>query len=166
MNNIQIAPPLLIEDRHWRAAINDLEKLIRRAYLLTKRHGGVDIFAPTRCLPTVTLSYNYRVKQLNARFRGKNKPTNVLTFEPISHFDGGDIILAYGVVAKEARDAKKTLRAHLTHLLIHGFLHLAGHDHHQAGEARRMENCETRILRSLGYADPWKQGGRAFSQQG
>lgn len=163
ISDTERTPLLLIEETKWRAAINDLETLIHRAYLSTLRHSGAEIFCPQRALPTITLSCNYRVKRLNARFRQKNKPTNVLTFEPLSPFDGGDIILAYGVVSKEAREGKKRLRAHLTHLLIHGFLHLAGHDHHQAGEARRMENRETRILRSLGYADPWKQGGTVRS---
>ncbi len=94
------------------------------------------------------------VRRLNARHRGQNKPTNVLTFE------GGDIILALGVVQREARAAGRRASHHLAHLVVHGALHLRGHDHDRPGDARRMEMAETRLLRRMGVPDPWHTGRR------
>ncbi|HEY3846727.1 MAG TPA: rRNA maturation RNase YbeY, partial [Acetobacteraceae bacterium] len=93
------------------------------------------------------------VRRLNARHRGRNKPTNVLTYTA----PAAEIILALGVVRREAAAAARRPAHHLAHLVVHGALHLAGHDHHQAGEARRMEQAEARILRRLGVPNPWKR---------
>ena len=104
-------------------------------------------------------------RRLNREFRGKDYATNVLTFvyaaaaapaaargpAPLN----GDIALCVPVLRREARAAKKTLRAHCAHLVIHGALHLQGYDHEQEGEATEMEALETAILRGLGYADPY-----------
>jgi probable rRNA maturation factor len=105
----------------------------------------------------VMLSGDRAVQRLNARHRGRNKPTNVLTFEPAAPGAPGDIVLALGVVLREAREAGKRPAAHLAHLVVHGALHLQGHDHHEAGPARRMELAEARILRRLGVANPWRR---------
>jgi probable rRNA maturation factor len=99
----------------------------------------------------VVLTSDGAVKRLNARYRGRNKPTNVLTFE------SGDVVLAAGVVRREARAAGRPVRHVLSHLIVHGALHLRGHDHGGAGEARRMEQQETRILHSLGVPNPWRR---------
>jgi len=102
---------------------------------------------------TVVLAGDRVVRRLNARHRGRNKPTNVLTYTaPV-----GEIILALGVVRREAAAAARRPAHHLAHLVVHGALHLAGHDHHRAGEARRMEQTETRILHRLGVPNPWKR---------
>lgn len=102
---------------------------------------------------TVVLAGDRVVRRLNARHRGRNKPTNVLTYTaPV-----GEIILALGVVRREAAAAARPPAHHLAHLVVHGALHLAGHDHHRAGEARRMEQTETRILHRLGVPNPWKR---------
>jgi probable rRNA maturation factor len=99
---------------------------------------------------TVVLSSDSHVKRLNARHRGRNKPTNVLTFE------SGDVVLALGTIRREAQAAGKRPAHHLAHLVVHGALHLQGHDHHGAGEARRMEMRETWLLRRLGVPNPWR----------
>jgi probable rRNA maturation factor len=93
------------------------------------------------------------VHRLNARHRGRNRPTNVLSFP-----GSDEIVLALGVVCREAAAAGLRPEAHFAHLLVHGTLHLEGHDHHRAGEARRMELAEARRLRLLGFANPWKRG--------
>ncbi len=99
---------------------------------------------------TVVLASDLAVRRLNARHRGQDKPTNVLTF------DSGDIVLALGVVRREARAAGKLPAHHLAHLVVHGALHLQGHDHHHPGEARLMEMTEARLLRGLGVPNPWR----------
>ncbi len=99
----------------------------------------------------VVLASDREVKRLNARHRGRNKPTNVLTF------DGGDIVLAFGVVRREAQEAGRSPAHHLAHLVVHGALHLDGHDHHGAGETRRMEMAEARLLHGIGVPNPWRQ---------
>ena len=102
---------------------------------------------------TVVLAGDRAVQRLNARHRGRNTPTNVLTYVA----PAGEIILALGVVRREAAAAARRPAHHLAHLVVHGALHLAGHDHHQAGDARRMEQAEARILRRLGVPNPWKR---------
>ncbi len=102
------------------------------------------------------LASDATVKRLNARHRGRNKPTNVLTFDPAAPGLPGDIVLALGTVRREAAAAGKRPAHHLAHLVVHGVLHLAGHDHHHPGEARRMEMAEARILRRLGLPNPWR----------
>ena len=87
---------------------------------------------------------------LNKRYRGKGKATNVLTFET------GDVVLCHPVIAREARQQGKSLRAHYAHLVVHGALHLQGHDHVQKKDAARMERAEVRVLRRLGFANPYE----------
>ena len=96
-------------------------------------------------------------RRLNARFRGHDYATNVLTFVyddvvPLS----GDIVLCTPVLSREARSQGKTLRAHCAHLVIHGMLHLQGYDHHGPADAARMEAREIALLRSLRYPDPYQ----------
>ena len=97
-------------------------------------------------------------RALNRRYRGRDHATNVLTFV---YDDGlslsGDIVLCAPVIAKEARAQRKTLRAHYAHLVIHGMLHLQGYDHERDDEATRMEAREIRLLRELGYDDPYAE---------
>jgi probable rRNA maturation factor len=107
---------------------------------------------------TIALSSDDEVAALNARFRGKAKPTNVLSF-PASDGspDGvlGDIILAQETVLREASDQGTPPVHHVQHLVVHGILHLLGYDHEAPGEAERMEALEIRILEKLGIANPY-----------
>jgi probable rRNA maturation factor len=96
-------------------------------------------------------------RALNARFRDRDYPTNVLTFvyddvEPLAC----DVVLCVPVVRREAREQGKTFRAHCAHLVIHGMLHLQGFDHVRMADARRMEARETLLLARLGYPDPYR----------
>ena len=86
---------------------------------------------------------------LNKKFRGKAKPTNVLTFHT------GDIVLCHPVVRLEARRQGKSLAAHYAHLVVHGALHWRGYDHLTKKQAARMEREEIRRLARLGFADPY-----------
>jgi len=111
---------------------------------------------------TILLTDDERMRVLNAQFRGKDKPTDVLSFPAL---DGGaylgDIAIAHGVAAREARQSGKRLADHAAHLAVHGVLHLLGHDHRAAREARVMERLETRILAVLNIADPYAAGKAA-----
>jgi probable rRNA maturation factor len=100
-------------------------------------------------------------RRLNATWRGKDYPTNVLSF-PVEGLPRalrprplGDLVICAPVVAAEARAQGKTLAAHWAHLVVHGVLHLLGHDHERAAEARRMEQLECRVLARLGFPDPY-----------
>ncbi len=130
---------IIIDDPLWRRFIRKPEFLVVRALALTD------------CRASVVLTDDATVKRLNARDRRRNRPTNVLTYE-----QPPEIILARGVVLREAWAAGKLPAHHLAHLVVHGALHLAGHDHHEAGDARRMERLETRLLARLRVPDPWK----------
>ena len=133
------ATPVLVADPAWRRMIPRVERLAARAAAAA---GGVG---------TVVLASDGAVKRLNARHRGRNKPTNVLTF------DSGDVILAAGVVRREAQASGRRAGHVLAHLVVHGALHLRGHDHGGAGEARRMELQEARILHGLRVPNPWRR---------
>ena len=99
-------------------------------------------------------------RALNRRYRDRDYATNVLSFPAelprgVSSPLLGDLVICASVVAHEAREQHKAPRDHYAHLTVHGMLHLLGYDHQQEGEATRMETLETRILTSLGIADPY-----------
>jgi probable rRNA maturation factor len=94
-------------------------------------------------------------RRLNARYRGKDKPTNVLSFMGEALLLG-DLVICASVVRAEAREQGKSLRAHWAHLVVHGALHLIGYDHEREAEAKRMERREVAVLRRLGFANPYR----------
>ncbi|ALG70340.1 rRNA maturation factor [Azospirillum thiophilum] len=114
---------------------------------------------------SIVLADDELVHRLNREYRGKDKPTNVLSFalteaEEPEPEDGmpvmlGDIILAYETIAREASEQRKNFKDHMTHLVMHGVLHLLGYDHETDDEAEEMEALETRLLATLGIADPY-----------
>ena len=112
----------------------------------------------------VLLTDDDEIAAINAQWRGKNKPTNVLSFptpDDLPVPDGelrplGDLVLAHGVITGEAADQGKALRDHTAHLIVHGTLHLLGYEHESDDEAEEMEALETRILMGLGIADPYE----------
>jgi probable rRNA maturation factor len=102
------------------------------------------------------------IREINAEWREQDKATNVLSFPAFPLVPGGkpgpmlgDIIIARETVEREAVELEKSFDDHLTHLMVHGFLHLFGYDHMNNSEAERMEGLETRILASLGLSDPY-----------
>lgn len=134
----------------WRCHVPRAALIVRRA--LAAACG--DAAWPT----TVILSSDREVKILNRRYRGKNKPTNVLSFPAPDGGPDGEIILALGVLRREAEQMSLPVGAHLAHLIVHAVLHLQGHDHYHPSEARAMEMRETVILRRMGFNNPWKRG--------
>ena len=102
------------------------------------------------------------MRELNARFRAKDGPTNVLSFPAAANPHGhlGDVALAFGVCAREAAEQGKSLADHTQHLVAHGVLHLLGYDHMSDDEAEAMEGLERVVLAGLGVADPYEAGER------
>ena len=137
--------PIIVAEVGWRRLIRRPEALAERAALAA----GSDA--------SIGRASDAEVKRLNARHRGRNKPTNVLTFDPAAPGLPGEIVVALGTVRREAAAEGKRAAHHFAHLVVHGALHLQGHDHHHPGEARRMEMAETRILRRLGLPNPWRR---------
>ena len=138
---------LVVEDGGWRShrGLQARLKLAADAARKAARLKG-DV--------TILLADDSRLAALNRDFRGKNKPTNVLSFPGCGGY-AGDIAIAYGVAAAEAEEAGKTLIDHATHLVVHGMLHLAGYDHERPKDAKVMEPLEVKILKRLGVADPY-----------
>lgn len=101
-------------------------------------------------------------RELNRMYREKDYATNVLTFdyahEPVAQ---ADLVICTDVLVREAAEQKKSFRSHLAHLLIHGVLHAQGWDHMTDEEAEEMEALETRLMKSLGFADPYSDRARA-----
>jgi probable rRNA maturation factor len=141
---------LLVEDQGWRKSrglVTRLRRAAEAALAASRLKGNL----------TVLLSNDKKLQSLNHEFRGKNKPTNVLSF-PAAGEGGyrGDIAIAYGVALKEAQASGKAFADHACHLVVHGVLHLAGYDHERAADAKVMEPLEVKILKRLGIADPYK----------
>ncbi|PSU32217.1 rRNA maturation RNase YbeY [Photobacterium lutimaris] len=111
---------------------------------------------------TIRLVDEEESHSLNHGYRGKDKPTNVLSF-PFEAPPGvelellGDLIICRQVVEKEAMEQDKPLNAHWAHMVVHGSLHLLGYDHIQDDEAEEMEGLETDIMQQMGYADPYAE---------
>lgn len=109
---------------------------------------------------TIRLVHNEESQELNRDYRGKDKPTNVLSFPfdappevPIELL--GDLIICAPVVQTEASEQGKTPQAHWAHMVVHGCLHLLGYDHIKDDEAETMENLERQIMAALGFSDPY-----------
>ncbi len=157
----------------WRTAVTNCEELVRRALRAAVR--DPDFMTPATPEPafgmrrtpievSIRLTDDHEVRELNRHYRGQDKPTNVLSFpgddpamprEPGQPLLLGDIVVALETTVAEAAAAGRSADAHLAHLVVHGALHLGGHDHLDELEAARMEAVETRVLAGLGYADPY-----------
>jgi len=162
---------LSIEAGPWAEVLPDAESLCRRAALQAVQEAApcCDDLPLERAEISVVLADDALVRKLNADYRDKDKPTNVLSFasldddgEPLPE-DGplvlGDVILAYETIAAEAVEQGKTLGDHLSHLVVHGVLHLLGFDHEEDDEAEDMEFLETAALAAIGIADPYAEDG-------
>ena len=143
---------LEIDDPAWTAVLADAERMIRAAADAVL----ADRAAVGRCV-SLLLTNDASMRELNARFRNQDKPTNVLCFPapPSPEHHLGDAALAFGVCAREADEQGKRLEHHLQHLVIHGVLHLLGYDHISEDEAEAMESLERIVLAGLGVPDPY-----------
>ena len=142
------AVDVVLLDPAWAKALPGVERLVRKAAraALGRRKKSL----------TVALSDDRRVRALNKRDRGKDKPTNVLAYASGERDFLGDVVLARQTVWREAKSQGKTAADHLSHLVVHGTLHLLGYDHETSeADAERMEALERRILAKLGIADPY-----------
>lgn len=150
-----------VEDERWHSAAPDLEAFVARA---VEAALAVAPQPPENaCEISVLLADDATVQALNRSWRGKDKPTNVLSFpapaQP-SHAGVaaplGDVVLAYDTLLRESAEQSKPLADHLAHLLVHGTLHLLGQDHETGeAEAEAMEALEVEALRALGLPDPY-----------
>jgi len=166
-----LAVDILIESEAWRM-LPEAEDIVRRAIALAatcphptlpRERGRVGWGHHRNAELSVLLCDDKAISRLNGRWRGQAKPTNVLSF-PAPPLQGaapdgktrlGDIAIAYETLADEAEENAKTVSDHLSHLVVHGFLHLLGYDHHMDDEAERMERLERDILARIGVADPY-----------
>lgn len=173
MNDTTIA--LSVDEPAWEQAVPELGAVIERMALAALAGADCDLGDDPLEI-SVVLADDATVQALNRDWRGKDKPTNVLSFATLDDDEApvvpgaplllGDIILAYGTCRAEADELGKPLRDHLSHLVVHGVLHLLGYDHEEdEAEAEEMEALETSILAGQGIADPYAQediaeGGR------
>jgi probable rRNA maturation factor len=152
-----------VEAAAWRTAVTDPERLCRRAVAAVLAREAV----PAAAEVSVLLADDRRVRELNRAYRGKDSATNVLSFPtgggaaasapgPVRPVLLGDIAVALETTAREAAAAGQPLADHLVHLLVHGTLHLLGHDHEEDEQALRMEAREVELLAVLGVADPYR----------
>ena len=150
----------------WADALPAVEAICHRAAELALSLAEEAIgLPPSRLEVSLALSDDAEVRSLNARFRGQDTPTNVLSFAALED-DGaplietervllGDVALAFETTAAEAAAQGLTLAEHLSHLVIHGVLHLLGYDHQDDDEAEEMEGAERELLAHLGISDPY-----------
>lgn len=155
---------IVIEDERWLDA--DLQGMAERAAAATTRHLGID---PVEIV--VMGCDDTRISALNDHFRGKQKPTNVLSWPSVEHAQRapgevpvppdtdelGDIAISYDTCKAEAESQGKPFADHVTHLLVHAILHLAGYDHEAEADAETMEDAERSILAGLGIPDPYRE---------
>ena len=131
-------------NRLWLKALPELKKAAKEIALAA---GGENL--------TIRFAEDAEVQKLNHDFRGKNKPTNVLSFHGEGDYQG-DIIFARGVVFQEATEQKKLPLNHTLHLVAHGVLHLLGYDHMNTKDAAKMESREITILKQFGIGNPYE----------
>lgn len=153
-----------VEAPAWRTAVTDPETLCRRAVAAVLAQQA-PAEAPAKAEVSVLLTDDARICALNRAWRGQDRPTNVLSFpappagaarpadQPVLL---GDVVLALETAEREAAAEGKALADHVTHLLVHGILHLLGFDHEEEAEAARMEQLEVELLARLGIADPYR----------
>ena len=148
---VEIAIPC----KSWRRALPHAATLARRAVAATLGEAGRDDDSEL----SLVLADDAMLARLNAKYRRRKGATNVLSFpgaEPLL----GDVVIAYQTASREAKAQRKSLADHFAHLVVHGTLHLLGHDHVRSKDARRMEALEVAALFRLGIADPYNGPAR------
>ena len=165
---------LVIRSKKW-LTVKNIEKFINKTCcelillseikaFLRKQSNSLEL--------SICLLSNAQIKKINQQFRNKNKPTDILSFsfldeklirkngfkkvvKPMQQLFLGDILLAFEMISKESIATKKDFHHHLTHLLLHGILHLIGHDHESLEDAKIMEEIEIKILQKLKISNPY-----------
>lgn len=171
---IRLSIQLDVASARWKKAFPRMKVKIEQAAACAFLHAKKPAAFKNRAFDvSIFLTDDSNVKTLNKNYRGKNKPTNVLSFPQINlrRFDRaaldifplkgkiplGDIVLAFQTIEKESKAQEKKLEDHVIHLIVHGTLHLLGYDHENPKEAKSMEKQECDILASLGYPDPYHE---------
>lgn len=159
---------VIARDPLWREADPQFEDLARRAAEAVFRHGAARRWLDGQVEASIVLADDALVRELNRTYRRQDRATNVLSFANDGQMDGnqgpcllGDVILARETVLREALDQGKTVGAHMSHLVVHGLLHLLGFDHDEAPRAETMEALEVAILAGLGIANPYVAPAKA-----
>ena len=157
LTNNLVSVEIAVENTLWDGY--ELENRITRIVNLCAAHERLE----NHCIVSVVLADNTLVQSLNAQYRGQNKPTDVLSFPAYDEADDipegetiGDILLSYEKIKADAENQGKGFEDHLTHLIVHGFLHLLGYDHQSPEEAEEMEQKEITILNELGVQNPYE----------
>jgi probable rRNA maturation factor len=155
-----------IEDSGWARLAPDAARVLRRAARDALAQARADGWKGSRIGHEISfvLTDDKRMRTLNRAYRGKDKPTNVLSFaaldaprpKPGMPWLLGDVVLASGVIAREAKAQRKSIRHHLSHLAVHGVLHLLGYDHERDRDAEAMEALEVAALAAMGIANPYE----------
>ena len=155
-----------IADEEWRARLPDAEALCAQVAAVALGAASPHVDRPAdRLEVSILLTDDAQVRQLNRDYRQKDKPTNVLSFPALDDDtpippEGpvllGDVIIARETTEREAYEESKSLKNHLSHLVVHGVLHLLGYDHIEDDEAEEMEALERSILGALGVPDPYE----------
>ena len=140
-----------IENKNWKKYKIDFEKIANAAVPAVYKDSEVSI----------TLVDDKEIHRLNKQYRGMDKPTNVLSFELGDDVLLGDIFISLDTVKREAKEAGISVEEHTAHMIVHGMLHLQGYDHIKDGEAKVMEGKEIKIMKTLGYKNPYADDVRA-----
>jgi probable rRNA maturation factor len=156
---LELTVDILIESEAWQK-LPEAEDVARRAIAAA---ASMDETRRRNAELSVLFCDDETIAVLNGRWRGQEKPTNVLSFPALPLHGAasldraplGDIAIAYETLVREAAECGKTPSVHLAHLVVHGFLHLVGYDHQMDDEAERMERLERDILARIGVADPY-----------
>jgi probable rRNA maturation factor len=164
-----LEPIFLLQHAGWKKSAPALRRQLRRALKILPTLAPA---CPTHGSVTIALADDAAVQTLNRNFRGKNKATNVLSFPQFTprQLRGaitkkgqkqaapelGDVILGYQYIVAEANKDHKILINHVTHLMIHGILHIMGYNHETQRAAHKMETLETKLMAKLGLPDPYQ----------
>ena len=158
----RVAVSVIVEHDAWREVIADPVPLLRRAAgaALAQARRAKRSRSTWTPVVDVALMDDRAIRTLNKTYRGKDKPTNVLSFPSGEASEGrrrrlGDVAIALGTVKREAKAQGKTVGDHVTHLMVHAMLHLLGYDHEAEPDAEEMEALERKALAALGIADPY-----------
>jgi probable rRNA maturation factor len=162
----KVAVSVIVEHDAWRDTIAAPLPLLRRAAAAAVAEARRARRSRSTRVPQVAVALidDRAMRKLNLAFRGKDKPTNVLSFPAGEAGAGsgratrplGDVAIALGTVKREARAQRKSVNDHLTHLMVHAVLHLLGYDHESDPDAEEMETLECKALATLGIADPYR----------
>jgi probable rRNA maturation factor len=156
-----------LEDSRWNKAVDEpIESFLKTYILSTLSHPDIVSKVPTTMEVSVVLTNDDEIRELNREYRGKDKPTNVLSFpqevdlSTMKHLDAcvllGDIVLSIETIQLEVIQQQKLMQHHLAHLIVHSTLHLIGYDHETDSDAERMESLEVDILHHHNIPNPYE----------